>query len=217
MGPQVSLWPCNACYGPCAKILAGKTSLQALSNICGTFSSSLSSGEWGVHLSTFGPVPEATLRSHIMLLPLCVSAPSLTLQERVDAWASSIGRPILYGCADTIHLSLEDICIRVQGIRDASWPLIRPLPQLADSLWLPGLSNDGTFIQYQYEIRTLVYQNSSEAFGLSYTAEHWSSQKLSRSALSPAIAVCGTALLCHIALRSTGQEKSSEGYVTTCS
>ena len=32
---QVSLWPCNACSGPCGKILAGRARLQALSNICG--------------------------------------------------------------------------------------------------------------------------------------------------------------------------------------
>ena len=97
------------------------------------FSSSQTSGEWGLHLPTFGLTPEATLRSNIMLLPLCVYAPSLTLQERVDVWATCIGRPILYGCADTVHLSLEDICIRVQGCRDASWPFIRPHPQLTDS------------------------------------------------------------------------------------
>ena len=38
------------------------------------FSSSQNSGESGMHLPTFGLTPEATLRSNIMLLPLCTVA-----------------------------------------------------------------------------------------------------------------------------------------------
>ena len=174
------------------------------------FSSSNNPGEWGVHLLTFGVTPEVTLRSNIMLLPLCVHAPSQTLQERVDAWASSIGRPVLHGRVATVHLSLEEVCIRTQGIRDASWPFIRPCPQLTDVLWLPGLGPDGNFLHYQYEIRTLVCQHSSEAFGLSYTATHWASQKRSHSAKPSVSAANDTTKLSLLVLRSTGQAKFSE-------
>ena len=172
------------------------------------FSTASQSGERGMHLPLSGLFPEALQRSRIMLMPLCLSAPSLTLQERVDAWAFSIGRPMLCSSADTVYLSLEDICTRAQGIRDASWPFIRPHPSLADVLWLPGLSPDGTFMRYQYEIRTLVYQHSSEAGLLSYTAEHWFSQNMQRPASSSVATQHTTTSLCLLALRATGQETS---------
>ena len=170
------------------------------------FSTTPQSGEWGMHLPLSGLFPEASQRSRIMLMPLCLSAPPLTLQERVDAWAISIGRPVLCSYADTVYLSLEAICTRAQGVRDASWPFIRPPPCLADVLWLPGLNPDGTFMQYQYEIRTLVYQHSSEVGLSSYTAEHWFSQKMPRPASSSVAAQHTTTNLCLLALRATGQE-----------
>ena len=164
------------------------------------FSTTPKSGEWGMHLPLSGLLPERPRNAPGL------SAPPLTLQERVDAWAISIGRPVLCSYADTVYLSLEDICTRAQGVRDASWPFIRPHPCLADVLCLPGLNPDGTFMQYQYEIKTLVYQHSSEV-GLSYyTAEHWFSQKMPRPASCPVAALHTTTNLCLLALRATGQE-----------
>ena len=32
----------------------------------------------------------------------------------MDVWATSIGRPILYGCADTVHLSLKSLMLGVE-------------------------------------------------------------------------------------------------------
>ena len=189
-------------------VQAHPTSLHRL--MLHTFSSSYNPGEWGVHLHNFGVTPEVTLRSSIMLLPLCVHTPSQPLQEKVDAWASSIGRPVLRGRVATVYQSLEEVCIRTQGIRDTSWPFIRPCPQLTDVLWLPGLGSDGNFLHYQYEIRTLVFQHSSEALGLSYTAEHWASQKQSHSAKPSVSAATDTTKLSLLVLRSTGQEKFSE-------
>ena len=149
--------------------------------------------------------------SRVMLIPLCVQATPLSLQEHVDAWEHCIGRPRLHGCAETVHLCLESPCIRIQGSCDAQWPFVRPHPVIGGSVWLPGLSPYSTFTHYCYEVRTLLYRASTGASESYYIALHWQRQKPRPAAVPDA-----THQLCIIVLRATGQALLREENVTTC-
>ena len=171
-----------------------------------TFSASLDTGEWGLHLETADLDLQAAHRSRVMLIPLCVRPEPLSLQELVDAWEHSIGRPRLHGCAEIVYLSLELPCIRVQGSCDAQWPYIRPHPMTGSQVWLPSFSPYGTFTHYIYEVRTLLYRARSAAKDSSSIALHWCGQNRTHAPLPEAT----THQLCIIALRATGQVESRE-------
>ena len=62
-----------------------------------------------------GGTGEAVGRLTQMVIPLCVTKHMRTLQDGVDVWEQSIGRPLLHIPSETLFLSIERPCIRLQG------------------------------------------------------------------------------------------------------
>ena len=133
-----------------------------LRTLLSMFSSSLDTGERGMHLQTF----DLTLKD------------SYCSPHHADTVVHS-GTPApaiiagTCGCLEALHRAAQITWLRgncpsqsgialhsPSGSHDAEWPFIRPHPVMGDPVWLPGLSPYGTFTYYFYEVRTLIALSS---------------------------------------------------------
>ena len=137
-----------------------------------------------------------------MIIPLCIRRGMYTVQDGVDAWECSIGRPCLHVPSETLFLSIERPCIFLQGDADADELALSFSPRLGDSVWMPGVTGQGILVKLQYEIRSLIF---SEGAGpnFAYHALHWTwKQKATTAMLDIAD---GAHRLMIVAMRLTGQ------------
>ena len=144
------------------------------------------SGEWGIHLATLTRQDEALSLSTHMIIPISIAADMHTLQDGVDAWEHSISRPLLHTPSETLFLSIERPCIRLQGDADAAEPAHRFQPVMGASVWMPGTTLEGHLgcIRYfQYELRTLLQGRSpGDESQADYSVMHWQMGKNTETA-----------------------------------
>ena len=178
------------------------STLYLLSQLLSHLSAVCTTGEWGLHLATGALSTQATACHRQMIIPLCIRRGMCTVQDGVDAWDCSIGRPRLHVPSETLFLSIERPCIFLQGDADADELMLSFSPRLGDSVWLPGVTGQGNLIKVHYEIRSLIY---SEDTGPSsaYHALHWTWKQKAPTALLDT--VDGAHRLMIVALRLTGQ------------
>ena len=178
------------------------STLYLLSQLLSHLSAVCTTGEWGLHLATGALSTQATVCHRQMIIPLCIRRGMCTVQDGVDAWECSIGRPCLHVPSEMLFLSIERPCIFLQGDADAEELMLSFSPRLGDSVWLPGVTGQGNLIKVHYEIRSLIY---SEDTGPSsaYHALHWTWKQKAPTAMLDI--VDGTHRLMIVALRLTGQ------------
>ena len=123
------------------------STLYLLSQILSHLSAVCTTGEWGLHLATGARSTQATACHRQMILPLCIRRGMCTVQDGVDAWDYSIGRPCLHVPSETLFLSIECPCIFLQGDADADELMLSFSPRLGDAVWMPGVSGLGHLIK----------------------------------------------------------------------
>ena len=178
------------------------STLCLISQLLSQISAVCTTGEWGLHLANRVHPTQATACVRQMIIPMCLRRGMCTVQDGVDAWECSIGRPCLHVPSETLFLSIERPCILLQGDADADELTLSFSPRLGDSVWMPGVTGQGIPIKLRYEIRSLIF---SEGAGpnFAYHALHWTwRQKENTAVLDTAD---GAHRLLIVVMRLTGQ------------
>ena len=179
------------------------STLCLISQLLSQISAVCTTGEWGLHLANRVHPTQATACVRQMIIPMCLRRGMCTVQDGVDAWECSIGRPCLHVPSETLFLSIERPCILLQGDADADELTLSFSPRLGDSVWMPGVTGQGIPIKLRYEIRSLIF---SEGAGpnFAYHALHWTwRQKENTAVLDTADGA--HRLLLIVVMRLTGQ------------
>ena len=178
------------------------STLCLISQLLSQISAVCTTGEWGLHLANRVHPTQATACVRQMIIPMCLRRGMCTVQDGVDAWECSIGRPCLHVPSETLFLSTERPCILLQGDADADELTLSFSPRLGATVWMPGVTGQGIPIKLRYEIRSLIF---SEGAGpnFAYHAMHWTwRQKENTAVLDTAD---GAHRLLIVVMRLTGQ------------
>ena len=134
-------------------------------------------GVWGTHLAA--PTSEGVVRplSNVMFIPMYAASGSRKLQDCLDAWGTSVGRPCVVTASETLFLQLEPLCVRVQGEADVDELDSQFTVRMGETLWMPGVTDATGQIVYQYEIRSLIIEQSIASDQLAFRSAHWDADK----------------------------------------